>query len=96
MNEQQGKLITSFEPNGGKTVWLMTQQPHVGVAVYCEKSTVTVGTVSHIQKISEYGEIFEGTVHLSCTNEKKQIENVKYTFKVNPIEHATSITSILL
>lgn len=86
MNDKQGKLILSLEPNGGKSVWLLTQQQDIGVAVYSEKSNVTIGTVSHIKRLIEYGELFEGTVHLSGAAKNKPTETVKYTFKVEPTE----------
>lgn len=95
MNDKQGKLILSFDSNGGKTVWLLTQQQDIGVAVYSEKSAVTIGTVSHISRLIEHGQVFEGTVHLSGAAKNKIPETVKYTFKVDPVEES-SRPSILL
>lgn len=92
MKDQQGKLIFLPEPSGGSTVWLLTQQPNIGVAVYSNKSNVTIGTISHIRNATEHGEIFEGTVHLSCTDHNKNSikERVKYTFRVDPADEESS------
>lgn len=85
----QGNLLTFTETGNKRVVWLMTQQPDIGVVVYTDKgASVSIGSFANIQPILKNTEIFEGTVRLSNSNqEKKEKDKKDFTFKVDPPEN---------
>jgi hypothetical protein len=87
----QGNLLTFVENENKQVVWLMTQEPNIGVVVYADKgSSVSVGSFANIQSVIEKTEIFDGNVRLSNSDQLVKEKNKKdFTFKIDPSNNKT-------